>query len=497
MSSSNRLPVLPPLPNTRIFNFPTPVTPPAPSPLSTPSHGHVPQYGSSPASPSSSNHFLSSAAAQQSTLGAINAQAHGHQQQPQQPPLPALSGASFAPLDNLGWETSATGDTSTPEATNSVAVASHSSVLPQKFIDNLSNDLNLLEAQNDQMHLFVDLGSVQPALSPADLAPRLYILGAIFALGAEQKRAAVEAAKSVQNLPALFTDLKIRLENTFVFTSQQRDNIRAIVQDHIFQPNRTEFKTMFTDIEIILEKDQEKMALQNVYGNPWRMKQLTTLIKGTCSGVRNHYRREICESIDETGKKKCSLSEFTYRTAMKYKLGGAGTQLDPTYSVHIALLRRFAIDHPLLRGAAEKEDAVDDDGVAGEDGSVSHTTAEDPEGGPPLKKQKASRATGKRPSKGDDFWSQVDAWFAEKVAAMGPRLMAPSWRGLIDNIVQQDEIDYPNDSGTLALVTIPGHSVLPEGQGRSSAAANAANAGGLSARPTPRRMGAHLLNLLN
>ncbi|KAL7281167.1 hypothetical protein ACG7TL_004475 [Trametes sanguinea] len=178
---------------------------------------------------------------------------------------------------------------------------------------------------------------------------------------------------------------------------------------------------------------------------------------------------------------------------MKYKLGGAGPQLDAAYAAHNALLRRFAIDHPLLRGAAEKEEANDDDNV-GEDGSVSHTTAEDPDGGPPLKKQKATRA--KRPPKGDDFWSQVDAYFAAKVAAMGPRLMGPSWRVLIDDVVRQDEEDYPHEGGLFAVINMPGHGVSHEDHAQASTAA-AAHGGGSTTQSAPRRAGAHLLNLLN
>ncbi|CDO76793.1 hypothetical protein BN946_scf184978.g22 [Trametes cinnabarina] len=499
----DRLPALPPLPNSYTFNFPSSVTPPVPTPFPNPAPGHVTNHGSSPSSSLSSS-FHPPAATTATSFGAPNSQPYEPEQHAESPlSTPngrATAGEASTMLisDDSSWSMSPTTMGRSSESTTvSSSVTSNPTVLPAIFIDNLSNDLGLLEDQNVQMHLFVDLGSVRPALTPADLATRLYTLGSILALGAEQKRAAAVAAKSVQDLPALFNDLKIRLENTFVFTSQQRDNIRAIAQDVIYQADRTVFKTMFTDT--ILEKDREKLRLTNVYGNPWRMKQLSTLIRLTCSSVRNHFRRDICESIDDAGKKKSSLNSFTYKSAMKYKLGGAGAQLDVAYAVHNAILRRFAIDHPLLRGAAEKEEVQEDDEL-GDDGTVSHTTAEDPEGGPPRKKQKAVRA--KRPPKGDDFWSQVDKYFAAKVAALGPRIMAPSWRGfftgnlsLINDIVRQDERDYPHEGGLFADINMPGHSINHEDNTRSS---TPVNAGGPSARSTmPRRAGAHLLNLLN
>ena len=59
-------------------------------------------------------------------------------------------------------------------------------------------------------------------LSVADLATRVYILAAIFAQSVERKRAAAAAASRLEDLPALFNDLKIRLEDSFILTAQQK-----------------------------------------------------------------------------------------------------------------------------------------------------------------------------------------------------------------------------------------------------------------------------------
>ena len=68
----------------------------------------------------------------------------------------------------------------------------------------------------------MQLGSVRPSLSTADLATRLYT----FAASMAQENKILVAAKGnsdiIDDLPGVFNDLKIRLEGTFEVTKQQK-----------------------------------------------------------------------------------------------------------------------------------------------------------------------------------------------------------------------------------------------------------------------------------
>ncbi|KAK6991454.1 hypothetical protein R3P38DRAFT_2803758 [Favolaschia claudopus] len=109
-------------------------------------------------------------------------------------------------------------------------------------------------------------------------------------------------------------------------------------------------------------------------------------------------------------------------TAMKFKRGGPGLDLDVAYSVHNAILvrRRFARENPAAIGVeeveAEEEDALDE-------------TSSSP--APPSKKRKVSPAGsgGGRIPKGKDFWSLVDAFFVKKINEFGSKnLQSTGWK---------------------------------------------------------------------
>jgi hypothetical protein len=64
------------------------------------------------------------------------------------------------------------------------------------------------------------LGSIGTGMSQADLATRLYMLVVMFADEVERRRATT--ANGAGNLSGLYADLKVRLEDTFVLTSEQK-----------------------------------------------------------------------------------------------------------------------------------------------------------------------------------------------------------------------------------------------------------------------------------
>ncbi|KAF8230471.1 hypothetical protein L208DRAFT_1281607, partial [Tricholoma matsutake] len=88
------------------------------------------------------------------------------------------------------------------------------------------------------------------------------------------------------NLKELFTDLKICLKQTFTFSAEQE--ISEALLKILFtkqHATRTTFTTMHMDVEAVLNKECTGMKLENVFGSPACKKQLTSIIKKTCSSV--------------------------------------------------------------------------------------------------------------------------------------------------------------------------------------------------------------------
>ncbi|EGN91584.1 hypothetical protein SERLA73DRAFT_148406 [Serpula lacrymans var. lacrymans S7.3] len=168
------------------------------------------------------------------------------------------------------------------------------------------------------------------------MATRLYLLAALFGEVAERRRQARNSPFAGENIRALFADLKIRLEDSFCFTAEQKANIRIIAQNIIFQPTRTGFKSINIEVEKTLQIEKENMRLMNVFCIPARERQLAAGIRDVCSSVRNNFRQDIRDSI--TGPKAVEVAKFTYSMALKYKRGRIGDKPDTAYTFHIALL---------------------------------------------------------------------------------------------------------------------------------------------------------------
>ncbi|KAJ7927856.1 hypothetical protein B0H13DRAFT_1567251, partial [Mycena leptocephala] len=168
------------------------------------------------------------------------------------------------------------------------------------------------------------------------LATRVFMLASQFGEAAERHR--VERAQEEERVDykAIWRDLKIRLEETFCFTRQQKQNIRGIVQDVIYDGNRTKFLTMHIHVQAELEKKKGTLNLDNIFGVPGREKSLSQITKRQCSSVRNAWRADLIQSVDP----KCfvELADFVYNSAMKYRMGGAGEELPQIYTVHAVLL---------------------------------------------------------------------------------------------------------------------------------------------------------------
>ncbi|KAF9486795.1 hypothetical protein BDN71DRAFT_1405661, partial [Pleurotus eryngii] len=133
----------------------------------------------------------------------------------------------------------------------------------------------------------------------------------------------------------LINDLQTRLDDTFALTKEQKDNIRIIAQDVLYQSTCTAFKTLHIDVEV---KRQTEMKCTNIFGSPACKKVFHAKTKRICSSVHNAFRQDLQDSI--LGDKKCSLEVFMLATAVKYKCMGIGKAVSKADMIHNALLVR-------------------------------------------------------------------------------------------------------------------------------------------------------------
>ncbi|KAJ7145020.1 hypothetical protein C8R46DRAFT_1045717 [Mycena filopes] len=298
----------------------------------------------------------------------------------------------------------------------------HTGITPL-FVDRLARDMELEPAQAKSLHEFVKLGSFGAGLTTADLATRLYALAAHYSDSAAKRRQ--DAENIPADFPKMWRDLTLRLEGSFSMSKDQEKNIRGIARDIIFESSRTSYTTMHLDLVHSLKKQAVQLGLDNILGVPAREQAFVSEVKNASSSVRNMYRKDIVKSIRP--KTWVSLADFTFNVAMKYKLGGAGQDLAQAFTAHVAILRRFAFDHPKLQGSkdpvvpARREDSDDSD--------VDEET--DPR---PAKVRKTNG--GGKIAGGKDFWGGVDIFFRHEISVRGKNFTAPKY---IDQIILDDK----------------------------------------------------------
>ncbi|KAJ7824324.1 hypothetical protein B0H14DRAFT_2597338 [Mycena olivaceomarginata] len=257
--------------------------------------------------------------------------------------------------------------------------------------------MKLEEGQKQNLHDFVQLGSAAAGLMQADLATRLFALAVTYSDIAERHR--IAAAETPTDWKSMWLDLKIQLDGNFTFTKDQEKNIQGIVRDIIIEPLCTVYSTMHIDVLAAIKKRPESLSLDNVAGVPAREQALASQVRSAGSSVRNALRKEILASIDP--ENWVSLPQFAYNCVSKYKLGGAGIDIPDTYTAHIALLCRFAFNHP-AKGAQGR----------------GHITT------------------------GEDFWGQVDKYFRTEIKTLGKSLIGPKWKSYVNHIISNDNAQF-------------------------------------------------------
>ncbi|THH23057.1 hypothetical protein EUX98_g8121 [Antrodiella citrinella] len=303
-------------------------------------------------------------------------------------------------------------------------------VMSAIYLDRLSKDLNLETEQSNILHTFDQLGAMDPDVSHIKRATRAFMLAAILSLSADsQRRDRLKESDDI-SMKDLLRDLYNRLEDTFTFNKEQRANMRLIAQDIVYQHTRTAYKNMHIDAEKILRANAINYSFNNVFGKPAREQLLIKELKRVCSSVRNGFRLDLIKGL--FGKQAEALSNFTYSSAMKYKHGGNGESLDPKFMIHIALLRRFCLEHPDFVIASQPEPSSASDVESDTETADSTATS---------KKRRKGRGGGRIPN-GEDFWSKMDAFFADGIKERGRSLTNEMWKTYSDESIRMDNAKY-------------------------------------------------------
>ncbi|KAL4061772.1 hypothetical protein J3A83DRAFT_4374575 [Scleroderma citrinum] len=213
-----------------------------------------------------------------------------------------------------------------------------------------------------------------------------YLLAAIFSLIKENHM----MTNAQHNTQQLLADLQIWLEVTFSLTPEQKANVHIMAGDAIFDPSCITFMMMHFDVEAKVQGSMKELKFSNIYGNPACEKILLGYIKCQCSSVHNTFWDVICNG-------KCTLSNFIFESASRFKLGGPTYGLGPAYKACLAILHCFSYENPEL---LDHEEEMDEEPAQFNEDDATWTSSTEP----PRKKQKC----GGHGPKGEDFWSQVE-----------------------------------------------------------------------------------------
>ncbi|KAI0259048.1 hypothetical protein BC834DRAFT_908552 [Gloeopeniophorella convolvens] len=215
---------------------------------------------------------------------------------------------------------------------------------------------------------------------------------------------------------------------------------------------------MHVDVEIKLREKQKELRLFNIFGNLSRQRHLASNIRRTCSSLRNAYREMLRDSV--IGPNTMPLDDFVCNVANRFSSSGFGRLLlGRPVIAHIAMLRRFALEHTQLLDRACEPDEEDDDDLQPtqaditrsantatpdyadtEDGSRPPSAMSSATSRPKKRKRATPALSSASQPKGSDFWSMVEKWFVARMQPeqFGRSWSSPGWLKYIDETLERD-----------------------------------------------------------
>ncbi|KAH9167787.1 hypothetical protein EDB89DRAFT_2074537 [Lactarius sanguifluus] len=316
------------------------------------------------------------------------------------------------------------------------------------FIEAVAQSMGFSATDEDYRNSLHSIPKIAPGMAKGHMQLSVYQTGLMYAI-LKECRAISEACRSDR---AIMSDVHARLEETFTFTPEQKVNIRLVSGELLLDPNRVRYTQMSVDVEIRIRERQRDLRFFHIFGNLARQRLLGTTIRRTCSSLRNAYREILRDSI--FGDNTLTLDDLVINLTNRFPSSlPCQVLLGRPFIVHVALLRRFAMENPLVLDRAGEDECQEDDketpntsrsGSAQPDGvdedisrpssAMSGTTSQ-------RNGKKRKRTGNSLPHlKGNDFWSMVEKWFASRMQQnrLGTSWSSPGWTKYIEETLQRD-----------------------------------------------------------
>ncbi|KAH9009159.1 hypothetical protein EDB84DRAFT_1571438 [Lactarius hengduanensis] len=317
------------------------------------------------------------------------------------------------------------------------------------FIEAVAQSMGFSATDEDYRSSLHSIPKIAPGMAKGHVQLAVYQTGLMYAI-LKECRAISEACRSDR---AIMSDVHTRLEETFAFTPEQKVNIRLVSGELLLDPNRVRYTQMSIDVEIRIRERQRDLRFFHIFGNLARQRLLGTIIRRTCSSLRNAYREMLRDSV--IGSNTLTLDDFVINLTNRFPSSlPSQVLLGRPFIVHVALLRRFAMENPLILDRAGEDEFQEDDE---ETPSTSRSGSAQPDGGPDEDISRPSSAmsgttsqrNGKKRKrtgnalphlKGNDFWSMVEKWFASRMQQnrLGTSWTSPGWTKYIEETLRRD-----------------------------------------------------------
>ncbi|KAH9083756.1 hypothetical protein EDB83DRAFT_2309676 [Lactarius deliciosus] len=269
------------------------------------------------------------------------------------------------------------------------------------FIEAVAQSMGFSVTDEDYRNNLHSIPKIVPGMAKGHMQLAVYQTGLMYAI-LKECRAISEACRSDC---AIMSDVHTHLEETFAFTPEQKVNIHLVSGELLLDPNRVRYTQMSIDIEIRIRERQRDLHFLHIFGNLAHQRLLGTMIRRTCSSLRNTYQEMLRDSI--FGHNTLTLDDFVINLTNWFPSSlPSQVLLGHSFIVHVALLTERAktkIKKMMRRPQAQAEaKALNQTAMLG-------TTSQ-------RNGKKRKRTGNSLPHlKGNDFWSMVEKWFASRM----------------------------------------------------------------------------------
>ncbi|KAH8979353.1 hypothetical protein EDB92DRAFT_1821066 [Lactarius akahatsu] len=265
---------------------------------------------------------------------------------------------------------------------------------------------------------------IAPDMAKGHMQLTVYQTGLMYAI-LKECRAISKACHSDRTI---MSDVHTRLEETFMFTPEQKVNIHLVSGELLLDPNQVCYTQMSIDVEIRICERQRDLHFFHIFGNLACQRLRGTMIQRTCSSLQNAYWEMLCDSV--IGPNTLTLDDFVINLTNRFP---------SSLPSQVLLGRKDEIQEddkktPSTSRSESTQPDIPDEDISRPSSAMSGTTSQH-------NGKKRKRAGNSLPHlKGNDFWSMVEKWFASHMQQnrLGTSWTSPGWTKYIEEMLQRD-----------------------------------------------------------